>query len=76
VTELIDENSDIGGYFRDTFEMLWNRGDSAKEIAKELQFDDVRNTPWDGRLKEWHVYYFAQKWKLKPRHTQTKSRVL
>jgi hypothetical protein len=61
------EDTVLGSYFKETFEMLWNEGKSAKEIAEELQFDDVENTPWEGKLKLWHVYYFARKWGLKPR---------
>jgi len=75
VKHLIDENTDIGDYFKETFEDLWNEGYTAREIAKELQFDDVLNTPWEGKLKVWHVYYFASKWKLKKRNIKSKSRV-
>ena len=57
---LPDEDTPEGGYFKDTFVWMWAEGRTAQEIMEELQFDD-----WN--LKRWHVYYFAKKWKLKPR---------
>lgn len=71
----VDTPPELLDYFQETFEYLWNKGYSAKEIAKELQFDDKENTPWDGKLKVWHVYYFAQKFGLKKRNQKQKSRV-
>ena len=48
-------------YFVETFEMYWERGDSAKEIFKEVQFDE-----WG--LKLYQVYYVAKKLGLGKRH--------
>ena len=59
-------------WFREDFTAYWNEGLSAKEIAKEMQFNDPSNAPWD--LREWHVYYFAQKFGLPKRNRKSKQR--
>ena len=63
---IISEDDDLGSYFRETFEWMWERGCTAKEIFEELQFNDPEN-PW-GELKLYHVYYFARKWGLQKRN--------
>lgn len=62
-------------YWREEFTWHWNEGHSAKEIAEEMQFFDTPdNVPWAGKLKLYHVYYFAKKYNLKKRHKTRKPR--
>jgi len=60
-------------YFKEEFIWRWEEGYTAKQIFEELQFNDPDNAPW--KLQLWHVYYFAQKYGLKKRNIQQKSRV-
>lgn len=63
-------------WFREDFTYFWEQGYTAKQIYEEMQFgkNDMGEAPWEG-LKLYHVYYFADKYGLKKRHTQRKSRV-
>lgn len=62
-------------WWRDNFEYYWNEGLPAKQIAEEMQFFDTPdNVPWAGKLKLYHVYYFAEKYGLKKRHHPRKRR--
>ena len=60
-------------WFREDFEYYWNKGLTAKEIFKEMQFDDPPHSPW--KLKLYHVYYFANKFGLKKRNQRRTKRV-
>lgn len=62
-------------WFREDFTYYWEQGLTAKQIAKEMQFkeDEKGDAPWSP-LEVWHVYYFAQKYKLKKRNIIGKSR--
>jgi len=65
INEMEDWMVDV---FVEDFEWMWEKGLSAEEIMKKMQFEDVVNTPWDGKLRQWHVYYFAKRLNLPPRH--------
>jgi hypothetical protein len=51
-------------WFKEEFTNLWDKGYTAKQIFKELKFNDS-DMPW--KLELWHCYYFARKYKLKKR---------
>ncbi len=53
-------------WFKEEFTFYWEQGLMAKEIYEKMQFNDPPHTPWLP-LKEWHVYYFAEKYGLKKR---------
>lgn len=70
INDMTDEELD---YFVETFEWLWEKGASVKEIMENMEFQDKPYTPWQGELKKWHCYYFAKKLKLKKRHKFAKD---
>jgi hypothetical protein len=66
INEMEDWEVDV---FVEDFEYYWEQGLGAKEIAKEMQFkrDENGDAPWSP-LELWHVYYFAKRLGLPPRH--------